>query len=128
MDTSGGAHPMTDQQWRAISPAEAAVIVAILSGSNVAGCSGMAVNIDRAQVSAETGWILDISNPHNDISTDIPDGPFPGRAFVPNSADYRGEVILWMKDGKICGLEYAWITDEPPTRWPHPEEIQIVDQ
>ncbi|WP_454789956.1 hypothetical protein [Mycolicibacterium lutetiense] len=119
---------MTGQQWRAISPAEAAVVVAILSGSNVAEATTMAVNINCAQVSVETGWILDIINRHNDISIDIPDGPFPGRAFVPNSVDYRGEVILWMKDGKISGLEYAWITDEPPTRWPHPDEMQIVDQ
>ncbi|MGA5540629.1 hypothetical protein ACPCIR_02140 [Mycobacterium sp. NPDC051198] len=119
---------MTDQQWRAITPAEIAVVEAILSGSGLADGARLAVNINRAQVSVETGWILDIVNPDNDVRIDIPDGPFPVRAFVPDSVNYRGEVIIWITDGRISGLEYAWITDEPPTRRPHPDELQIVNQ
>lgn len=119
---------MTDQQWRAISPAESALVAAILLGSNVPHAGGMVKDIDGARVSIGPGWVLDVDIPGSELRSSLPDGPFPGRVFVPNSVEYRGEIIIWITDGKISGLEYAWITDQPPTRWPHLDEIQIVDQ
>jgi hypothetical protein len=119
---------MTDQQWRAISPAESALVAAILLGSNVPDCVNMAKDIDSARVSTEPGWVLDVDNPGSELRSSMPDGPFPGRVFVPNSVEYQGEIIIWITDGKISGLEYAWITGEPPSRWPRPDEIQIVNE
>lgn len=119
---------MTDQQWRAISPAESALVAAILLGSSVPDAINMATDIDGARVSIGPGWVLDVDIPGSELRSSLPDGPFPGRVFVPNSVEYRGEIIIWITDGKISGLEYAWITDQPPTRWPHLDEIQIVDQ
>ena len=27
---------------------------------------------------------------------------------------------------ELDGLEYAWVTDEAPTRWPRPDEMEVV--
>ena len=58
--------------------------------------------------------------------SDIPNGPFPAQAFVPNSAEYQGEVIIWIADGHVSGLEYAWVSSDPPTRWPRADEMEVV--
>lgn len=119
---------MTDQQWRAISAAEASLVAAILAESNVLEGAELARDIHYAQVFSCTDWILDVDNPNSELRSGVPDGPFPGRAFVPNSFEYQGEIIIWMTGGRVSGLEYAWITDEPPNRWPRPDEIQIVNE
>ena len=79
-----------------------------------------------AVVSHSAPWILHIQPARDATRVDLPDGPFPANAFVPNSANYQGEIIIWIKDGHLDGLEYAWVTDEPPTRWPRPDEMEIV--
>jgi hypothetical protein len=115
--------------WRSVSPEEAAVVTAIISGS---GRPGVRTFIDDlvgavAMASSKTDWILDIKTPNAGPGADLPNGPFPGRAFVPSNEDYRGEIIVWVENGHLSGLEYAWITDEPPARWPRPDEIEIVN-
>lgn len=45
-------------------------------------------------------------------------GPISGRAFVRRHGVYVGELLLWVRDGKVTGLEQAWYTDEPPVDWP----------
>ena len=119
---------MTDQQERAISEAEITIISTIISASNVDDQSCLLQNIHNARVHEQTDWILDISNPDNSLRSSLPNGPLPTRTYVPNAAEYRGEIIVWIEDGQISGLEYAWITDEPPSRWPQPDEIQIVNE
>lgn len=50
----------------------------------------------------------------------------PARAFVANAQKYQSEVIIWVTGGYLSGLEYAWITDHPPQRWPMPTDLEIV--
>lgn len=69
-------------------------------------------------------WFLDVAA-LGGISQ-FPNGPSPARAFITSSAGYHGEIIVWITDGLVSGLEYAWIGDEPPMRWPRPEEINVV--
>lgn len=84
--------------------------------------------LDSAMVSNSTTWILDVKGFADGEGADLPDGPFPARAFVPSSAAYQGEVIIWITKGHVSGLEYAWISDEPPAAWPGADEIEVVRQ
>jgi hypothetical protein len=120
---------MKDQtNWRPISSEEAAVIRSILSQADIRRSGPLIADLDGALVANETTWILDVKVPNNDEGADLPNGPFPACAFVPNSAEYQGEVIVWITDGHVSGLEYAWISDDPPTRWPRADEMEIVLQ
>jgi hypothetical protein len=80
-------------------------------------------------VSNSTPWILDVKTPSATQGvTGPPDGPFPAGAYATNSGSYQGEIIIWLTNGKVSGLEYAWVTDDRPTRWPRPDEIEVVTE
>jgi hypothetical protein len=62
---------------------------------------------------------------------DADDGPLPGRTLVrrPNTesnvADLIGEVLVWISDGHLSGLEYAWYTVETPTAMPNADSAIV---
>jgi hypothetical protein len=37
-----------------------------------------------------------------------------------------GELLIWVKDGYLSSLEYAWWSDEPPARLPTADQVQAV--
>jgi hypothetical protein len=70
---------------------------------------------------------IDIEVPDGVDKAKVPDGPIPGRFPVRGSAgSHTGEILVWVADGRISGLEYAWFTDEPPTRLPDVRAIEIL--
>ncbi len=118
---------MTDnQEWRNASPEEVAVMTAILSTAAVPGSQPLFHEIEGAMVSNSTPWILDVETKRTGPGTELSNGPFPAHAYVPSKAAYQGEIIIWITDGHLSGLEYAWVTDDAPTRWPRPDELEIV--
>ncbi len=55
------------------------------------------------------------------------DGPAPMSATVTDTAgEAVGELLVWLKDGYLDGLEFAWWTDEAPNRLPVPEQIRVT--
>lgn len=55
------------------------------------------------------------------------DGPAPMSATVTDAAgDAIGELLLWLKDGYLSGLEFAWWTDKAPDRLPVPEHVRVT--
>jgi hypothetical protein len=118
---------MTDSRdWRDISAEEAAVITAIVSQSGVPDAAELVDELDGAVAANETQWIIDVAPRKKGPGINIADGLFPSCANVSSNGAYQGEIIIWIKDGHLSGLEYAWITDEPPTRWPRPEDLEIA--
>jgi hypothetical protein len=117
-----------ETDWRPISSEESAVIRSILSRADISGSGPLLGDLDGALVANETQWILDVKVSNTGEGADLPNGPFPAQAFVPNSAEYQGEVIIWITDGHVSGLEYAWVSDDPPTRWPRADEMEVVLQ
>ena len=107
--------------WRAMSPEEAALIRTI-----VAAAGGKALvlpeRLTDARVRPATTWILDILSA-SPFAADLPNGPLTVRAYVPDETGEDGEVIVWITEGRLSGLEYAWVTDRRPVRWPVPHEI-----
>lgn len=113
---------------RPMSPQEAEVIRAVVSEATPRVRDALIADLDGAMVSNDTLWILDVAISNGGSGSGLPDGPFPARAFVPSNAAYQGEIIIWLTNGHISGLEYAWITDDPPTDWPRPNQMEVVLQ
>jgi hypothetical protein len=107
---------------------ESDVIRSILARADIHGSDPLIADLEGALVVNETTWILDVKVSNRGEGADLPNGPFPAQAFVPNSAEYQGEVIIWITDGHVSGLEYAWVSDNPPTRWPRADEMEVVPQ
>jgi hypothetical protein len=84
----------------------------------------------RAQVSAA----VVVSGPPTflkfDVDSEAPtarcsDGPIPVRAFVRRGGEIVGELLVWVKSGRLAALEFAWVTDEEPTSLPTPDAVQF---
>lgn len=115
-----------ESAWRPMPPEVTDLISAIVVASGVPGADALVDGLDGAVVTNETAWILDVRPSRTATASDLPDGPFPVRAYVPNNAEYQGELIIWLSKGHVSGFEYAWIGDQTPARWPGPSEIDIV--
>jgi hypothetical protein len=44
----------------------------------------------------------------------------------PVGNDPPGEVILFLKKGRLDSVEYVYYSDRPPTRWPTLDRLSIV--
>jgi hypothetical protein len=50
----------------------------------------------------------------------------PGRAFVSSEAgEPLGEILIWVENGYLSALEYAWVTDEAPDGLPSLELVEV---
>jgi hypothetical protein len=43
-----------------------------------------------------------------------------------DAGEYVGEVIVWATDGYLSAIEYAWVTDDPPTSLPDVTRMTLV--
>ncbi|RDH74897.1 hypothetical protein DVS77_30045 [Mycolicibacterium moriokaense] len=117
-----------DSQSRTLTAEEVDVLRTMIATSSITEGRVLLDDIDGALVSQRTPWILDITTPNTAPGSSLPNGPFPANAFVPSRLAYQGEILIWIAGGHLSGLEYAWVTDEPPTRWPRPDEMEVVDR
>lgn len=121
---------MDTQTGRPLSEAELAVLNHILSAP-FPGAAEL-----RSQLAAATvirNWepagspSIDIFVPAAQPTAPVPDGPVPVAAQVLDAAgDYLGELLLWVTDGRISGLEYSWVTDDPPARLPDTRLVRLT--
>lgn len=81
---------------------------------------------EAAIVVGSSATMLDVSVPSDLATVDVPDGPTPGSALVYEREQLVGELLVWIRDGRLIGLEQAWYTDEPPQSWPDPEAVRVT--
>lgn len=78
-----------------------------------------------ATVVRSSSTMLDVGMSSDVPVVDLPDGPVPGSALVYEGKQLVGELLVWIRDGRLIGLEQAWYTDDPPQSWPHPEMVRV---
>lgn len=53
-------------------------------------------------------------------------GVLPVQGDVTNDdGEFTGLILVWVEDGGLAGLEYAWHSDDPPTARPSNERIAV---
>ncbi|OBK29965.1 hypothetical protein A5634_16965 [Mycobacterium asiaticum] len=114
-----------DREWRQLLSDERAILTAVISNLKLPAKQSLLDEVDETLASNSTAWIVDLKSAADVPGAEVPDGPLPVRTYVPNKAAYRGEILVWIKNGRLDGLEYAWVTDDPPKRWPQPAEVEI---
>jgi hypothetical protein len=113
---------------RPLSEAERRVLRHVLS-MEFAGASELRSQLDQVEVIAQ--WSLDSTSvdfrvPNATARSPQRSGIIPLNAHVLNeSGDYVGELLVWLEDGLLAGLEYAWVTDDMPTVLPDVEQIRL---
>jgi hypothetical protein len=110
---------------RPIDAREREIIGWILTKAQVSGADKLLEQLPSVAVKeGGTPTFLDLEVPAADPRADIEDGPLPVRALVDGeTGELEGEILLWVSDGHLSGLEFAWYTDEPPTEWPATDRL-----
>jgi hypothetical protein len=53
-------------------------------------------------------------------------GPLPGFAGVYGAdGSAIGTLLVWVEDGYLSALEYAWVTDDAPDRLPEVTQVSL---
>lgn len=55
------------------------------------------------------------------------DGPIPLSVMILDSAGVAmGELLIWVNDGYLSSLEFAWWSDDPPDQLPIADRVQVA--
>jgi len=72
-----------------------------------------------ASVTSGPVTMVELAIPPSCESADVPDGPLPVRAVaLDGQGQPVGEVLVWVSNGYLSTIEYAWYTDVAPTELP----------
>ncbi|MEV6324938.1 hypothetical protein AB0M45_27710 [Nocardia sp. NPDC051787] len=119
----------TPVQPRTLTDLETSVVTKLLS-SGLPGASEYLAQVPYSQVVVIWG----IGSPSVDLAvrpgavraSGSPDGIFASGAVTDCNGSPIGEVILWVENGWLSGIEYAWYTDEHPHALPEPGQIELL--
>ncbi|MEU9202714.1 hypothetical protein [Streptomyces sp. NPDC048332] len=121
--------PIVPVAPRPLNSAERVVLEHILA-SDFTGSSELRIQIAQAEVVAT--WApgsvsIDMRVLEPVRRATLATGLVPVDAQVlDKQGQYIGELLVWVEDGALAGLEYAWITDEMPTALPPVERIRLT--
>ena len=120
---------MSDEASRPLSEAERDVLLHIFS-TPFSGASELRRQVATAMAGETWGPAgspsFEIVVPPDSPRATLPDGPISAAAQVIDAQGaYLGELLVWVSDGRVSALEYAWVTDEPPVRLPPTSEIRV---
>ena len=71
--------------------------------------------------------MLDLHSSDASAASAFTDGPVPLSMLVSDSAGNPiGELIIWVEQGYLSGLEFAWWTDDPPDELPTADHVRVA--
>lgn len=88
--------------------------------------TALARQAEAAHVVRYSATMLDVAVPSEIAGVDLSDGPTPCEAFMYEGDRLVGELLVWVRGGRLIGLEQAWYTDEAPTSWPSPNQVRVT--
>jgi len=89
------------------------------------GVADLRTQVDRAVTTSPPGANLDLAVPETAPLPGGMTGAAPIIAEVTRDSGYAGELLLWLRGGLLAGVEYAWVTDEPPSALPAPGDVRV---
>jgi hypothetical protein len=110
---------------RELTTSEAAILEKVLMSGDFVGAPELQRQIQRARVSGGLPTLLDLKVDHAAARSPAANGPVPVRAVVRRQANVIGEILVWVEDGFLAGLEFAWVSDEEPVQFPLPSDVRV---
>jgi hypothetical protein len=110
---------------RNLTPDERELLLRILGDVPFEGAPELRTQVARANVVGGIPTLLELRVARSVPAAKCEDGPIPVRALIagPNE-EIEGEVLVWVTDGYLSGLEFAWFTDDAPTQMPNAERVR----
>lgn len=116
---------MTEQRFVDVSPAAHAALSLVLAELDGGTAKALNIQASQARVIREVPYrMIDLDVPASSPPCKYSDGPLPVVAvIVGEGGGLVGELLVWVRSGRLIGLEQAWFTDEPPEHWPSGGEL-----
>ncbi|WP_353810497.1 hypothetical protein [Agromyces sp. SYSU T00194] len=102
-----------------------ALIQRVVEPLDASAARSLVRQAESARVIRLLPTMVDVEVPPCAERVNLPDGPAPVEAFVLIGDVIVGEVLLWLRGGRLIGLEQAWYTDETPRVWPAPTHLHV---
>jgi hypothetical protein len=101
-------------------------LVAAVAAALPDGGAELRAQLVAATVADGSATHLDVSVPAESPRLELPDGPLATVAtVVGEDGELVGEVLVWLREGLMVGVEQTWYGDEPPTGWPDLAHVRI---
>lgn len=110
---------------RPLSLRERDLLIAVLSRWDTAQAHQLLVQVEGASVRHDGPLSLDIEINKSITPAEFESGVVPVRAFVEDAGSTVGEIIVWIADGCLSGLEFPWYTDIQPVDFPDQSQLRF---
>jgi len=101
-------------------------LVAAVAAALPDGGAELRAQLVAAAVADGSATHLDVTVPTESPRLEHPDGPLSTVVTVlDDDGGHAGEVLVWVRDGLMVGVEQTWYTDEPPTGWPDLAHVRV---
>ena len=95
-----------------------AVLRQLLGAAAFDGRDDLLAQVDAVEIVGGPVTMLEL-RVQTDHRAAVADGVLPVEGVVVDGEGTEcGVLLVWVRDGLLSGLEYAWWTDEPPTLLP----------
>jgi hypothetical protein len=112
---------------RELDSNERQILETILRQWSAPGVEELQLQVPGTVVVGGLPTLLDLEMDKSLPSASLKDGPVQTRAIVVGSDDApEGEILIWVRDGYLSGLEYAWVTNEPPAGFPSASRVRVT--
>lgn len=108
---------------RALTPDEVSLLRAVVAAVGGPAADVLDRQIAEASVVGGIPTLLHLKIESGQERAVIADGPLPVEAFVSHP---QGWIFVWVTDGYIDALEFAWTSDETPTEMPSAAELTVA--
>jgi hypothetical protein len=98
--------------------------------SDFAGAAQLRAQIPHSKVVAV--WVeglpsVDLAVPATVGKAPVDDGEIPAGSEVRDkTGEYLGEVLVWVAGGYLAAIEYSWVTEKAPTRFPDVANMVLI--
>jgi hypothetical protein len=103
------------------------VLNRVLYQSDFPGRDELAEQVSSVSVVGGPVTMLDLRVNRSTPPSVFADGPILVSVEVSDESGAPiGELLVWVNDGRLSALEFAWWTDEPPRQLPSPGRLKIT--
>lgn len=99
----------------------------VLGEADFPGCAELLQQVSSVNVVGGPVTMLDLRVTGPTSASAFTDGPIPLSAMVLDATGVTlGELLIWVNDGYISSLEFAWWSDDPPDQLPTLDSVRVA--
>jgi len=113
---------------RDLTSRERGLLSLLLDRASFDGARELAAQVAKTRVAGGFPTLLDLDVPKTAPASLYKPRRIPLRALVHSpGGELLGEILVWVRDGYLSALEYAWYTDDAPSEMPPLDHLRVEE-